>query len=175
MASWAALGTVLEADRGKGSFPSALARPHLECCVQCWTPHYKRDTDILERVQQNATKMMKGLEHLLYKERLRELGLLSLEKRRLRGYVIYVYQYFKGECKEDRTRPFSVVPSDRTRGNEHKLTHGRFIFNIRKHIFAVRVTDTDTGSQRSCGVSILGDIQKPSGQGPAQPALGDSA
>jgi len=80
---------------------------------------------------------MKGLEHLTYKERLRELGLFSMAKKRLRGDHISISKYTKGRCKQDEGRLFAVVPSDRIRGNRHRMLD----LNVRKYFFTVRVTE----------------------------------
>ena len=115
---------------------SALLRPHLEYCVLVWCPQYK-DRDLLERVQRRATKMLRGLQHLPYKDRLRELGFFSLEKRRLWGDLIAAFQDLKGAYKQERSLLFGRVDNSRIRGNG--LEEGRFRLDIRGNFFTMRV------------------------------------
>jgi len=83
--------------------------------------------------------MIRGLEHLSYEERLRELGLFSPEKRGLKGDVIAAFQYLKEAYKKPGEGRFTRACSDRTTGSGFKLKDGRFRLDLRKKFFTMRL------------------------------------
>ena len=121
------------------SLYSALLRHHLEYCVQLWSPQYRKDMDLLEKIQKRATKMMRGLKHLSCEDRQRELSLFSLQKRRFRGDLTATFQYLKDAYMKDDENLFSKACCDRTKSSGFKLGEARFRLDIRTKFFMVRV------------------------------------
>jgi len=94
---------------------------------------------------EEAPAMIRGLEPLCWEERLGELGLLSLGRRRLRGDLTAAFQYLKGPYKEHGNRLAGRACCDRTRTNGFKLREGRFRLDIRKQFFKMRVQGPGPG------------------------------
>jgi ribonucleases P/MRP protein subunit RPP40 len=112
----------------------SFVRPHLEYCVQVWSPFLVQDIKCLEQVQRRATKMVKGLEHIDYGRRLKIIGMQSLEDRRLRGDLIETYEMITGKEKVDASQffMFNEVKHD-LRGHKFKLYVERSRLEIRRN------------------------------------------
>ncbi|KAK4829710.1 hypothetical protein QYF61_006085 [Mycteria americana] len=139
---------------------SALLRPHLEYCVQLWSPQFRKDMDLLEQIERRVKEMIRGVERLSYEERLRELGLFSLEKRRLWGDFIAAFQYLKETYKKDEDRHFGRAWCGKTMGNGFKIKEGRFRLDIRKKFFTMTVVKHWNRLPRGSRCPISGDIQE---------------
>jgi len=73
----------------------------MEYCIQGWGFQHRKEVELLERIHRRDTKMIQGLEHLSYIDRLKELVFFSLEKRRLWGYLIMAFRSLRGDYKQE--------------------------------------------------------------------------
>ena len=127
-----------------------LIRPHLEYCVQVWSPHWAQDIKLVEGVQRRATKLVPELKHLPYEERLKRLGLTTLEERRTRGDLIEMYKIITGKEKVNVEKFFQIIPPETRRG-DMTLIHNKKIFkkrcnsDLRRHFFTQRNIDNWNG------------------------------
>jgi len=114
--------------------------------------------------------MRNSNEHLPYEERLRDLRQFGLQKRSLSGDLLKSWEDLKSGCQDNGVRIFLVVSNDRIRGNWHKLKRRKFLWNMRRNFFTVRLTEA---GQRGCVISFSGDVQNFPGCFPVQPTIGN--
>ena len=125
-------------ERGWLKLYKTIIRPTLEYCNSVWAPMFKKDEDLLEKVQQRATRQLPHLRHLEYPERLEALGLETLVYRRQRAEVLQIYKIMKGIEHLDVHKFFQLVNNSRTRGHSMKVKKPRFKYMLRQNSFSVR-------------------------------------
>ena len=122
-------------------------RPHLEYAVASWSPWTVEDKEVLERVQRRALRMVSNIRGRTYEARLGEVGMTSLEERRVRGDMITTYRIMTGKDKVDPGQFFDMVadgPGPRTRGvtGVYNIRGVNARLDIRRYSFGQRVVST---------------------------------
>ena len=125
----------------------ALLRPHLEFASCVWSPQHKYNKNSIESVQRRATKLVPGLYHLSYSDRLQQLNLETLEYRRRRADMLETYRIMSGNHLVNRSCRCEVCPNKEmlqksvnhtTRGHSLKLKT-ELAVGHRKNFFSTRV------------------------------------
>ena len=118
---------------------TTYVRPHLEYCAPIWSPYLVRDIEVLEKVQKQATKLVKGYEKLPYEQRLKSLGIYTLFCRRQRGDLIEVFKILNRYYDIKPTQFFKPSDVTSTRGHCMKLSKLHARLRIRSSFFTQRV------------------------------------
>lgn len=118
----------------------AMVRSHLEYAVSVWSPLYQEDVKNLERVQKRATKLIRELKDLPYRERLIELKLPTLKFRRIRGDMIELFKIMTNIYDTCTSLNIPSAPTSIARGNKYKIFQKHVHYKLRQHYFINRVT-----------------------------------
>ena len=122
-------------------------RPHLEYCVQAWSPYTQADKDKLEQVQKRAVNMVAGLRGRTYEQKLMEVGLTTLEERRIRGDMIQTSRILNGIDQVEASTWFTMATDRDRAGAAHtrhstdttRIVEGVSKIDVRKNFFSQRV------------------------------------
>ena len=117
----------------------SMVRSQLEYAQSVWSPYRKEYIEKLEKVQIRATKIVKGIQHLSYADRLRFLKLPTLKFRRIRGDMIELYKHLKGLYDRSSCMEFRLKGEVSVRSNSMALVKNRFKYDLRKYCFSNRV------------------------------------
>ena len=120
----------------------SIVRPHIEYAVTVCEPLYKKDMITIENVQRRATKFVTSIKHLSYQERLKKLGLPSLEYRRERADLIEVYKIMNNIDQVEKDTFFKFPNYASTRGHQFKLAKKQHRLKVRSNSFSLRVIDS---------------------------------
>jgi hypothetical protein len=115
--------------------------PLLEYCSPIWSPHSVGDILLLESVQRRFTKRIPGLEDMSYDARLRALGMVTLERRRLHFDLVLCYKLLNGLIGGSPENYGLIFSSRKSRGNSYKLVIDNPRIDARKYFFSSRVCD----------------------------------
>lgn len=116
-------------------------RPLIEYCTPVWTPHFSYLVDKIEKVQRHFTKQLNGLKNMSYSERLKILGIQSLEHRRLGYDLILVYKILNGLTETSLLNNFKLQQFNKTRGHSCKLAKQHCTHDVYKYFFTNRIVD----------------------------------
>ena len=130
----------------------SYVRPLLEYSIQAWSPHLRKDINCLEQVQRRATKLVIGLRKREYADRLHELGLTTLEKRRIRGDLIETFKIVTGRERVRMEEFFATNNSNyNLRGHQFKMAVQRSRTNVRSSFFQPTCCEYLERSSQFCG------------------------
>ena len=131
--------TYLDKDSMRQLF-CAIVRPHVEFGNVSWSPRFKKQIEMIEKVQERATRVIPGMKDMTYEQRLRSMKLPSLKYRRKRGDLIEVFKYVNNFYNANQNLLIKD-PSNRTRGHSHKLLKRSCNLNLRQNFFSFRVVN----------------------------------